>query len=140
LDASRYERRATLPTRRDVGPADVTALAVHLMARLRDGLGAVESAPCVASARSGAKAGMSERTFVRQFRLQTGTTPHRWLTHQRVLAAQRRFERTARLDRSDRGVDGFGDGRYASPAFPPSARYHAYGISSSIHDADRIEW
>ena len=40
------------------------------------------------------KAAMSPRTFARQFRQQTGTTPHRWLTHQRVMEAQRRLEKT----------------------------------------------
>ena len=40
------------------------------------------------------KAAMSPRTFARQFRLQTGTTPHRWLINQRLLAAQRRLENT----------------------------------------------
>jgi len=41
------------------------------------------------------RAHMSERTFARQFRQQTGTTPHRWLTHQRLMAAQRRLEKSA---------------------------------------------
>ena len=40
------------------------------------------------------KAAMSPRTFARQFHLQTGTTPHQWLTHQRVMEAQRRLEKT----------------------------------------------
>jgi AraC family transcriptional activator FtrA len=40
------------------------------------------------------RAAMSPRTFARQFRLQTGTTPHQWLTHLRLLAAQRRLEQT----------------------------------------------
>jgi len=40
------------------------------------------------------KAAMSPRTFARQFRQQTGTTSHRWLTHQRVMEAQRRLEKT----------------------------------------------
>lgn len=40
------------------------------------------------------RAGMSARTFARQFRQQTGTTPHQWLTHLRLLAAQRHLERT----------------------------------------------
>jgi transcriptional regulator GlxA family with amidase domain len=39
-------------------------------------------------------AAMSPRTFARRFREQTGTTPHQWLMHQRLLAAQRRLERT----------------------------------------------
>jgi transcriptional regulator GlxA family with amidase domain len=37
---------------------------------------------------------ISPRTFARQFRQQTGTTPHQWLTHQRLLAAQMRLEMT----------------------------------------------
>jgi AraC family transcriptional activator FtrA len=40
------------------------------------------------------RAAMSPRTFARRFREQTGTTPHRWLVHQRVLAAQGRLEAT----------------------------------------------
>lgn len=40
------------------------------------------------------RAAMSPRTFARQFRGQTGTTPHQWLTHLRLLAAQRRLEQT----------------------------------------------
>jgi len=40
------------------------------------------------------RAAMSPRTFARQFRRQTGTTPHQWLTHLRLLAAQRRLEQT----------------------------------------------
>jgi AraC family transcriptional activator FtrA len=37
---------------------------------------------------------MSPRTFARRFRQETGTTPHRWLTYQRVLNAQRVLETT----------------------------------------------
>jgi AraC family transcriptional activator FtrA len=40
------------------------------------------------------KAAMSPRTFARRFREQAGTTPHQWLTHQRLFAAQRRLETT----------------------------------------------
>jgi AraC family transcriptional regulator, transcriptional activator FtrA len=35
---------------------------------------------------------MSERTFARRFAAETGTTPHRWLTTQRVLRARRLLE------------------------------------------------
>jgi AraC family transcriptional activator FtrA len=38
---------------------------------------------------------MSPRTFARRFREQTGTTPHQWLMHQRLLLAQRRLEKTS---------------------------------------------
>lgn len=39
-------------------------------------------------------AAMSERTLARQFQAQTGTTPHAWLTGQRVLAARALLEST----------------------------------------------
>jgi len=35
---------------------------------------------------------MSSRTFARRFAAETGTTPHQWLTRQRVLAAQQMLE------------------------------------------------
>ena len=56
------------------------------------------------------RARMSDRSFARRFVAETGTTPHRWLTLQRVQLAQRLLEET------DLGVDeiatdcGFGSG------------------------------
>ncbi len=49
------------------------------------------------------QARLSERTFARRFVAETGTTPHRWLTMQRVLHARRLLEET-RL-----GVDDIAD-------------------------------
>lgn len=40
------------------------------------------------------RANMSARNFARRFVAETGTTPHRWLTQQRLIAAQRRLETT----------------------------------------------
>ncbi|MGW4112143.1 helix-turn-helix domain-containing protein [Actinosynnema sp. NPDC004786] len=40
------------------------------------------------------RANMSERTFARRFAAETGTTPHRWLTAQRVLRARHLLEET----------------------------------------------
>ena len=40
------------------------------------------------------QASLSERTFARRFVAETGTTPHRWLTMQRVLHARRLHEET----------------------------------------------
>ncbi|TCK25089.1 helix-turn-helix domain-containing protein [Pseudonocardia endophytica] len=40
------------------------------------------------------RAAMSERTFARRFSAETGTTPHRWLTRQRVLHARTLLEET----------------------------------------------
>ncbi|MCD2104490.1 helix-turn-helix domain-containing protein [Rhodococcus erythropolis] len=57
-----------------------------------------------------ARANMSARTFARRFQAETGTTPARWLSDQRVLAAQQL------LENSDLSVDviaervGFGGG------------------------------
>jgi AraC family transcriptional activator FtrA len=39
-----------------------------------------------------AHAMVSPRTFARRFRAETGTTPHRWLLHQRILEARRLLE------------------------------------------------
>jgi AraC family transcriptional regulator, transcriptional activator FtrA len=56
------------------------------------------------------RAHMAPRTFARRFRAETGTTPHDWITTQRVLLARRLLEET------DLSVDavaaraGFGDG------------------------------
>jgi transcriptional regulator GlxA family with amidase domain len=49
---------------------------------------------------------MSLRTLARRFSQETGTTPHKWLTHQRLLAAQRRLETTT--DPIDRVAEGVG--------------------------------
>ncbi|MGN9778554.1 GlxA family transcriptional regulator [Micromonospora sp. H33] len=40
------------------------------------------------------RADMAPRTFARRFRAETGTTPHDWLTNQRVLLARRLLEET----------------------------------------------
>jgi transcriptional regulator GlxA family with amidase domain len=41
-----------------------------------------------------AKAHMSPRTFARRFKAETGSTPHAWLTAQRVLHAEQLLEQT----------------------------------------------
>lgn len=45
------------------------------------------------------KAMMSDRTFARRFSAETGTTPHKWLTQQRILAAR------GLLEESDLGIE-----------------------------------
>lgn len=49
------------------------------------------------------RARMSDRSFARRFVAETGTTPHRWLTLQRILLAQRLLEGT------DLGIDTVAD-------------------------------
>jgi transcriptional regulator GlxA family with amidase domain len=39
---------------------------------------------------------MSARTFARRFREETGTTPHAWITSQRVMRAEELLETTGR--------------------------------------------
>ncbi|MFI6230028.1 GlxA family transcriptional regulator [Micromonospora echinospora] len=55
------------------------------------------------------RAGMSPRTFARRFRAETGTTPHDWLTNQRVLLARRLLEETRLSVEAVAGQAGFGD-------------------------------
>ncbi|HEX4698123.1 MAG TPA: helix-turn-helix domain-containing protein [Actinomycetes bacterium] len=54
------------------------------------------------------RAHLSARTFARRFRSETGTTPHHWLTGQRVLAAQRLLEETDQPVETVADLAGFG--------------------------------
>ncbi len=54
------------------------------------------------------RAHLSSRTFARRFRSETGTTPHHWLTGQRVLAAQRLLEETEQPVETVADLVGFG--------------------------------
>lgn len=96
--ANQVARRLVVPPHRDGGQAQYIPEAMRndnggglarvlqwAQANLRDELRVEDLAQ---------KAAMSPRTFARRFRLESGTTPHQWLTHQRVLAAQRRLETT----------------------------------------------
>lgn len=56
------------------------------------------------------RAHMAPRTFARRFRAETGTTPHDWLTDQRVLLARRLLEETDLSIDAVAGRSGFGDG------------------------------
>ncbi|MEH0930609.1 GlxA family transcriptional regulator [Micromonospora sp. CPCC 205558] len=56
-----------------------------------------------------ARAGMAPRTFARRFRAETGTTPHDWLTNQRVLLARRLLEETPLSVEAVADQSGFSD-------------------------------
>jgi AraC family transcriptional activator FtrA len=96
--ANEVARRLVMPPHRDGGQAQYvrnpvrTALAGGLApvlqwaeAHLHESLSVEDLAR---------RAAMSPRNFARRFQEQTGTTPHQWLMHQRLLAAQRRLEKT----------------------------------------------
>ena len=94
--ANRVARRLVMPPHRDGGQAQYVAQPVSV--RPSGGLAhALEWALArldrpLALDDLAREANMSVRTLARRFVQETGSTPHRWLTHQRLLAAQRRLE------------------------------------------------
>jgi AraC family transcriptional activator FtrA len=97
--ANSVARRLVMPPHRDGGQAQFVA--EPLRDRREEGLAPVLEWAQANLARAlrvddlARRAAMSPRTFARQFVRQNGTTPHQWLMHQRVLAAQRRLEKMA---------------------------------------------
>ncbi|MGI5212944.1 GlxA family transcriptional regulator [Plantactinospora sp. CA-290183] len=55
------------------------------------------------------RAHMAPRTFARRFRAETGTTPHDWITNQRILLARRLLEETELGVEAVAARAGFGD-------------------------------
>jgi AraC family transcriptional activator FtrA len=94
--ANQVARRLVVPPQRDGGqaqyvPAPVRAEAAGGLARVLEWAQGRLDQPLTVDTLA-RKATMSTRTFARRFRDETGATPHRWLTHQRLLAAQQRLE------------------------------------------------
>ena len=96
--ANRVARRLVVPPHREGGQSQF--IAAPIPARPAGGLAPVlewalgrlhQPLALEDLARRG---NMSVRTLARRFVQETGSTPHRWLTHQRLLAAQRRLETT----------------------------------------------
>ena len=96
--AAMVARRMVVPPHRDGGqaqyvdtplPCDADTLA-PLLAWMTEHLDAELTVPDLA-----ARALMSERTFARRFRAETGTTPAAWVTRQRLVRAQEMLERTS---------------------------------------------
>ncbi len=90
-------RRMVMPPFRDGGQAQFVDTPIRVreadtLAPLLDALSAeLDREHTVESMAD--RAAMSARTFARRFRAETGTTPHVWLTNQRVLHARRMLER-----------------------------------------------
>ncbi|HEX9230292.1 MAG TPA: helix-turn-helix domain-containing protein [Jatrophihabitantaceae bacterium] len=95
--ANTVARRMVMPPFRDGGQAQFVDTPIRVreadtLAPLLDALSAeLDREHTVESMAE--RAAMSARTFARRFRAETGTTPHVWLTNQRVLHARRMLER-----------------------------------------------
>jgi len=96
--ATRIARRMVVPPQRDGGqqqfvempiPARTADSLSPLLAWVLDHLAEPHTASSLAR-----RAMMSERTFARRFNAETATTPHRWLTQQRILSARGLLEET----------------------------------------------
>ena len=114
--ANRVAKRLVIPPHRDGGQAQYVTEAVKTTS-------ATGLAPLLGWAQGNLHraltlrelarhAGMSERSFARHFRAETGTTAHQWLVHQRIIAAQRRLETTK--DPVDRVAEAVGLGTAAT--------------------------
>jgi transcriptional regulator GlxA family with amidase domain len=105
--ANGIARRMVVPPHRDGGQAQYVAQPVApscdgALHDLLDWLRANLAVPFTVR-QLAARAHMSERTFARRFVQDTGTTPQRWLTGQRILLAQQMLEET------DETVDAIAD-------------------------------
>ena len=74
------------------------------------------------------RSAMSPRTFARRFVAETGTTPHQWVTDQRVLRARQLLEETDLPGRGRGPRRRVRVGRAAAPPLHPLHRHHAHGL------------
>jgi transcriptional regulator GlxA family with amidase domain len=111
--AGAFARRIVVPPHRDGGQAQYVRTAVPevdadtlgpLLTWMSEHLDAELTVDDLA-----ARALMSPRTFARRFRDETGTTPHQWLTHQRVLRAEHLLEETPLPVEEIASLAGFGN-------------------------------
>jgi transcriptional regulator GlxA family with amidase domain len=111
--AATTARRIVVPPHRDGGQAQFIANAVPdceaetlgpLLQWIVEHLGEDLSVETLAH-----RSHMSARTFARRFRAETGTTPHSWVTKQRVQAAEELLERTDHSVDWIAGEVGFGN-------------------------------
>ncbi|MGD9903609.1 MAG: transcriptional regulator FtrA [Vicinamibacterales bacterium] len=117
--ANQVARRMVVPPHRDGGQAQFVANAMPppagSLAPLMEWASGRLDEPLDAAALA-RKGRVSPRTLARRFAQQAGTTPHQWLTHQRVLAAQRL------LETSDASIDRVAE--LAGFATPETLRHH----------------
>jgi transcriptional regulator GlxA family with amidase domain len=96
--AAAIARRMVVPPQREGGQRQYVELPIPectgdslspVLTWMLDHLGAEHTVAALAR-----RARLSERTFARRFVAETGTTPHRWLSMQRVLLARQLLEET----------------------------------------------
>jgi transcriptional regulator GlxA family with amidase domain len=96
--ANAFARRMVVPPHRDGGQAQYIdrPLPTAPADSLAEVIGWMEGhlGQQVTVGQLAARAHMSPRSFARRFVQETGTTPHRWLTGQRILLAQQLLEET----------------------------------------------
>ncbi|MFV2086896.1 GlxA family transcriptional regulator [Micromonospora sp. LOL_021] len=112
--ATKLARRMVVPPHRDGGQAQyietpiadspTAATLEPVLVWMQQHLDAAMSVDDLA-----ARAHMAPRTFARRFRAETGTTPHDWLTGQRVLLARQLLEETSLGVETVARRCGFGD-------------------------------
>ena len=96
--ANQVARRLVVPPHRDGGqaqfiPSPVSVDATRGLSRLAEWAQANLNRRLTVDTLA-KQARMSPRNFARRFRAELGTTPHQWIVHQRLLAAQHRLETT----------------------------------------------
>jgi transcriptional regulator GlxA family with amidase domain len=111
--ANGIARRMVVPPHRDGGQAQyverpLTEPATDTMAEILSWLTGHLAEPVTVD-QLAARAFMSPRTFARRFVQETGTTPQRWLTGQRILLAQQLLEETDETVDEVAARSGFGN-------------------------------
>jgi transcriptional regulator GlxA family with amidase domain len=112
--ATKLARRMVVPPHRDGGQAQYIEVPLPrtpeapTLAPLLEWLLANLHRPTTVEELAG-RAHMAPRTFARRFRAETGTTPHEWITGQRVLAARQLLEETDLGVEAVAGRSGFAD-------------------------------
>jgi AraC family transcriptional regulator, transcriptional activator FtrA len=85
-----------------------------------------------------AKAHMAPRTFARRFRAETGTTPHDWVTGQRVLLARRLLEETDLAVEQVASRSGFGDAATLRHHFGRRVGATPHSYRATFRDRERV--
>ena len=140
--ANTVARRMVVPPHRDGGQAQfvrtpMPQTSADTLAPLLVWLGEHLDEPLTV-ADVAARVHMSPRTFARRFRDETGTTPHQWWTHQRVMLAESLLEETELAIDTVARRSGFGNAATLRHHFvhargtTPQAYRQSFGCGSAL--------